>query len=176
MTISGRLSARQRSAPPIDRRTARRGRSGGGLDIVEGQRTLAPGLETEQARYPGTVFDSQIVRDRRPWYPVENYIPPPLTWVNWTAAGPPKPQLHMRTVDFRTMVGNSQSRYPYVAGAPTGGMHTMIPSGPGAIGTVDRYVSGNAQMTSARPDRISNARYSGQSYSQTTSVQGRRRG
>ncbi len=149
--------------------------AGGGYDQVEGARTLAPGLETEQARYPGTANDAAILRDRRAWYPSAHYLPPPITWVNWTAAGPTRPELHMRTVDYRVMVGNSTSRYPTVPNAPTGGMHTMTPAGPGGTKmTAPRYVgSGLPQMTAARTDRIANARYAGQSFSQTTAVQGR---
>lgn len=63
---AGALTARQRSAPPIDKRAARRGRSGGGYDQAD-PRTLAPGLETELARYPGASNDGRIVRDRRPF-------------------------------------------------------------------------------------------------------------
>lgn len=172
-----RLTTRQRTAPPIDRRSARRGLAAGGQDTISGNRTLTPGVETEQARYPGTVNDSAIMRDRRPWYPSDPYIPPPVTWVNWTEAGPIRPELHMRTVDWRTMVGNTESRFPLNPDSPTGGRHTMIPSGPASNITQRRYVdSGLSQMVPGRPNRLAHARYTGQSYSQTTVPQGHTRG
>lgn len=173
MTVRGfgaELSARQRSAPPIDKRHARRGPAGGGYDTSR-PLTLAPGLETELARYPGTTGDSAITRDRRPFYSHTEYVPPPVTWVNWTAAGPQRAELHMRTVDLRRERGTSAGRYPYVPSSPTGGMHTMTPGVPSL--TQQRYVgAGLPQMRGARINRLAPARYSGQSYSQTTSVQG----
>lgn len=172
------LTARQRSAPPINRHAARRGLAAGGYDRAA-PATLAPGLETELTRYPGTANDAGVTRDRRPFYSTTaDYVPPPLTWVNWTLAGPARAELHMRTVDLRSMVGNSTGRYPYVPGAPTGGRHTMTPAGPGGSAqTRDRYVgAGLPQMRAARPDRLAPARYTGQSYSQTTAVQGGRGG
>lgn len=170
----GELSARQRSAPPIDKRSARRGRAAGGYD-QPAPATLAPGLVTELCRYPGNGNDGGIVRDRRPFYSVSTgYVPGGLSWVNWTEAGPQRAELHMRTTDLRQMRGNSHGRYPFVPGSPTGGMHTMTPSGPGGSRqTRERFVgAGLPQMRAARPDRLAPARYSGQSYSQTTSIQG----
>lgn len=175
-SYAGALSARMRSAPPIDKRTARRGLAAGGYDQAV-PHTLAPGLETELARYPGASNDGEITRDRRPFYSATtNYVPPAISWVNWTLAGPARAELHMRTTDLRTMVGNSAGRYPYLPGSPTGGRHTMIPTtGPGGSTTRDRFVgAGLPQMRAARPDRLAPARYTGQSYSQTTSVQGGR--
>lgn len=171
---AGALTARQRAAPPIDRRSLRRGLSAGGYDTAEGH-TLAPGLETEMARYPGTVNDGGIIRDRTPFYSTSHYIGAAQSWVNWTEAGPPRAELHMRTTEFREMDGNSRSRFPFIPSSPTGGMHTMTPSGPGSVRqTAGRYVgSGLPQMQAARVDRLASARYTGQSYSQTTAVQGR---
>lgn len=166
-----RLTRLQRTAPPIDRWSARRGESGGGYDTPDGPRTLAVGLVDELARYPGTVFDSQIVRDRQPWMHRETYIPPPVTWISWTAAGPTRPELHMRNSTFRTLVGNSASRYPTVD-TPSNGMHTMIP-GPGVQRSVERYVT-TQQMVGARVNRLAPARYDGQTYSMTTRLQGGR--
>lgn len=165
------LSARQRTVPPIDRWSARgHGQeSGGGYDMTS-PRTLAPGLDSELARYPGTVFDSEVLRDRGPFYEVPRYTPPADNWVNWTKAGPTRPELHMRCVTLRDMVGNSASRFPYVAGSPTGGMHTMGTAG--VARTVDRYVT-TPQMVGARTDRLAPAVYASQTYSQTTRVQGR---
>lgn len=162
------MTRRQRTAPPMDRWSARRGESAGGYDQAS-PRTLAAGLDTELERYPGDYFDGQIQRDRGPFYMQPRYIPPPVTWVSWTAAGPTRPELHMRNATLREMVGNTRSRFPVVPGAPTTGMHTMVT--PGVARTVQRYVT-TPQMTGARIDRLKPGQYAGQTYSQTTRVQG----
>lgn len=165
--ITDYLTQRQRAPVPMPA-APRRGRSGGGYDYAS-PATLAPGLETELARYPGTTGDSTLRRDRGPWYPRVMVRPPGDGWVNWTAAGPARPELAMRSTTWRPEAGASRSRFPVVPSAPTGGMHTMVT--PGVARTVPRYVQ-TQQMTAARPDRLSAARYAGQSYSQTTIPQG----
>jgi hypothetical protein len=168
------VERRQRATPPIDRRHNRRGLSGGGYDTAHPM-TIAPGIESELPRYPGTTNDAEIHRDRAPWYNMPDYPTVGNGWVNWTLAGPPRAELHMRNATWRPMEGNSRSRFPFLPQSPTGGMHTMIPSGPGSVRqTAPRYQSGNPQMQAARVDRLAGARYAGQSYSQTTSVQGAR--
>lgn len=161
---------RQREEPPIDKWSPRRLESGGGISVAT-PRTLAVGIEDEYARYPGTAFDGQIIRDRGPYYRQPRMEPPGNGWVNWTAAGPTRPELHMRNATMRDMVGNSRSRYPVVE-SPTTGMHTMGPSG--VARTVPRYVE-TPQMTAARQFRLSPGQYNGQTYSQTTLLQGRSR-
>lgn len=161
------LTQRQRTAPPIDRWHARRLESGGGIDVAVG-RTLSPGIDNELARYPGTQFDGEVQRDRSPWYHESAYMPPADGWVNWTAAGPRRPELHMRNATLRDMVGNSKSRYP-VINSPSTGMHTEIPSG--VSRTVPRFVA-TTQMVPGRSDRLRPGQYAGQTYSQTTQIQG----
>lgn len=164
------MSSRQRTAPPIDRTHARRLEAGGGYDTTS-PRTLAAGIEDSFTRYPGTVYDTKIIRDRGPFYALPQYVPPPVTWISWTAAGPTRPELHMRNATLRTLVGNTASRYP-VINSPTTGMHTMGPAG--TQRTLPRYVD-TAQMTAARQFRLAPGQYSGQTYSQTTREQGRGR-
>lgn len=163
------LSQRQRAAPPIDRWHARRGNASGGYDTSHPM-TLAPGMENSQARYPGTEFDSAVRRDKGPFYHVEQKGNVGDGWVNWTAAGPPRAELHVRTDTYR--VWAKGGRFPFDPNSPTGGRHTMVPSA--TTYTTPRYVdSGLPQMRGTRQNRLSAARYSGQSYSQTTAVQGR---
>ena len=161
------LGRRQRTAPPIDRWHYRRLESGGGYDVAS-PRTLAPGLENTVTRFDGALFDTKIQRDRGPYYPRPMYMPPGDGWVNWTAAGPIRPELGMRCATLRTMQGNTMSRYP-VIDSPSTGMHTMGPAG--TQRTADRYVQ-TPQMLAARYDRLRPGQYSGQSYSQTTRIQG----
>jgi hypothetical protein len=161
------LSRRQRTAPPIDRWHARRLEAAGGVDVAS-PRTLAPGIDNELMRYPGTVFDGRITRDRGPYYQHPTYVPPANNWVNWTAAGPPRPELHVRNATLRTMVGNTESRYPVTDSFSTG-RHTMVE--PGVSRTVQRYVH-TPQMTGARINRLRPGQYAGQTYSQATQIQG----
>jgi hypothetical protein len=162
------LSTRQRAAPPIDKTHNRRGLSRGGYDTATPM-TLAPGLETELPRYPGTSFDGQIIRERVPFYSATTRSAVGDSWVNWTEAGPVRAELHMRTTQYRHEVGSSQGRYPFIPTSPTGGRHTMTPHG--VQRTAPRFQE-TQQQTGARINRLSSARYSGQSYSQTTAVQG----
>lgn len=164
------MTRRQRTAPPIDRWAARRGDAAGGYETAN-PRTLAVGIEDEKARYPGTVNDGGIIRDRTPWFKASRPMPPGVSWVSWTAAGPVQPSLHMRNATYRDWQGNSSSRFPAVQ-SPTGGMHTMTPAGQAR--TVARYVT-TPQMQAARINRLSPGQYSGQTYSQTTVSQGRGR-
>lgn len=165
------LSARQRTAPPIDRWHTRLGLSAGGYDRTN-PLTLAPGMENDQARYPGTVNDSGVQRSRLPFYHAGVRSAVGDGWVNWTAAGPPRAELHMSNTEYRRESGYGSRRFPFIPGSPTGGRHTMVPNA--TAYTMPRYVSGAIpQMQSARINRLAAARYAGQSYSQTTAVQGR---
>lgn len=168
MTTSPALTGRQRTAPPLDRWSTRRGHARGGYDTTA-PRTLAPGIDNELERYPFTE-GARTVRDKGPFYTAPRYVPPPDTWVDWTEAGPARPELHVRNSTWRPEVGASRSRFPYVEGSPTGGMHTMGPAG--VARTVARYVE-TPQMSAARINRLSPGQYSGQTYSQTTRLQGR---
>lgn len=163
------LSDRQRAPIVVDRSHARLGTSAGGVDRAHPM-TLAAGLVDQQARYPATLFDRLIRRDRGPYFQKARVIPPGNAWVSWTGAGPARPELHARNQTWRREVGSSNSRFP-VVDSPTTGMHTMTPST--VARTLPRYVE-TQQMLPPRQNRLSNARYSGQTYSQTTVVQGRR--
>jgi hypothetical protein len=165
------LSARQRATPPSDRWHLRRGLSAGGYD-TSNPMTLAPGMENDLARYPGTVYDGAVSRDRQPYYHAEVRGNVGDGWVNWTAAGPTRAELHMRTTEYRRESGFGSRRFPFIADSPTGGRHTMTPTS--TAYTTPRFVNGQVpQMTAARINRLSSARYAGQSFSQTTAVQGR---
>lgn len=165
------LTQRQRTPPPIDRWSARRGPSAGGVDYAVG-RTLARGIDDELDRVTTGSLDKGVMWDRTPWMHREERSPVGDGWVNWTEAGPVRPELHMRNMTYRRMAGNDKGRFPYIPGSPTGGMHTMVR--PAVAGTVARYQD-MPQMRGARVDRLSPARYSGQTYSQVTQLQGGRR-
>lgn len=160
---------RQRAAVPFDKTTLQRLSSAGGYDVSTPM-TLAPGLETELPRYPGTTYDGGVVRERRPFYSALTRSPVGDSWVNWTGAGPARAELHMRTTEWRQEAGRGATRYPVNPTSPTGGFHTMTPSG--VARTAPRYQE-TPQQRGTRINRLASSRYSGQSYSQTTAVQGR---
>lgn len=183
----------QREPVPFNTRPVRRRNSTGGETPELIRRTLVAGMDGEAARFPGTVNDTLIRRQQQPWFPQESYVPAGDSWVNWTAAGPIRESLHMRDATYRLMVGNSRTRNLQNPGGdqietapgyrstadgriiqPTHrvsvGLHTD-PKRP-ALATVERYTNRNPRMTTARQDRLRSGQYTGQSYSQTTRVQG----
>lgn len=164
------LTSRQRATPPFNDEPPRRRDSQGGPVVLGYRRTLAPGMEDETTRYPGTTNDERITRDKTPWFPKDN--PPRVgdSWVNWTAAGPCRPEMHQRNVTIRQMVGTSNTRNMANPLDPRVGLHTD-PKSP-ALGVIQRYTNGNPQMARPRQDRLLSGQYQGQSYSQQTLLQG----
>lgn len=168
---------RAQGAPvPFNRQGIRRGNSLGGAVAALGR--LVSGSQdaalTGHAPYYGATQDHQIRRDRTSWFPVDrgrsgvgNAEP------DWSLAGPPRPELHTRNVTVRTMAGTSQTRAFTDPRDPTVGLHSSPKARPS--GNLERYKAGAASMKHGRTDRLSPARYSGQSYSQTTLEQGARR-
>lgn len=128
------------------------------------------GIDDQHSRYPGDESDGRIQRDRIAWIPAPYYIFPADAWVNWTDAGPIRPTLHMRNCTYRQMQGNSNTRQLQDPSNPQRGLHTNPPDAVAV--SVQRYVSGNPQMTPGRQNRLAAGQYSGQSYSQTTRNQG----
>lgn len=164
--VSQYLAQRQRQRAPYDPYHGRRGTSTGGYDRFR-PITAAPGMEDELARYDGASNDRGVVRDRIPFYERDRFIPPGQGQVDWTRAGPRRPELHMRNMTYMREQGASRSRFPTIADSPTGGLHTMTP---GTVSrTVPRYVQ-TPQMRSSPYDRLSPGQYHGQTFSQTTTV------
>jgi hypothetical protein len=163
---------------PYDRFTARKGDGVGGRDARGTGREIVPGLVDGQIRggrgwYAG---DDKIVRDRIPYYDRDYMTGSCDTLVNWTQCGPVRPSLHMRQSTTREMVGTSATRnfdpFPirgYGSQDQGHGMHTNPQ--PTKRLTNARYAN-TTQMQPARVGRLMSARYSGQSFSQTTRVQG----
>lgn len=107
--------------------------------------------------YSGTQNDSSIRKDRGPWWHVEDVAPYPAHR-EFTAAGPVRPELHMRTFSYRKWSGGSHQSHE--------GMHTQIPK------QQPQLLSGKETMSRARQNRLTVQVYRGQSYSQTTKPQG----
>ncbi len=124
----------------------------------------------DDPRYKGNVNDSQIRRDRTPWFPDKAVSGVGTGTVNWSDNAPYRPELHMRDVTVRRMAGTSQTRAFANPLDPSVGLHTNPKVRP--AGNLLRFVAGGSAMKQGRNDRLSPARYSGQSYSQTTLEQG----
>lgn len=187
------LSERQRAPVPFNTRPPRRRDSRGGPTPELIRRTLVAGMDGETARVPGTVNDTRIARQKTPWWPTPHYTPAGESWVNWTAAGPVRPELNMRMVNTRIMEGTSNTRNlqdPRSDATVTAPGYRSTPDGrieqpkrPIRVGlhtdpkrfqltNVQRFAQIPARMSTARQDRLRSGQYTGQSYSQTTRIQG----
>lgn len=131
---------------------------------------MIPGVDNEYVRDPRNLNDSQIRRDHSAWAPTDRLYGFGDPLVNWTACGPPRQEIHSRIVNFRIMAGTSATRYipnPY---DPTVGLHSR--TAPSKRGNVQRIEGKQATMRPGRQDRLTRATYTGQSYSETTKMQG----
>lgn len=175
MVSGGRVWSQARTRPPYSEDVPRRLDSPNSPPPLPRPRTLANPLDSQRDRYPGASNDGAIVRDRVPTIQRPYYLPPASGWVNWTTSGPVRSTLHMQQSSYRQMAGNSNTRAadPVATGLGSQdqghGLHTT--PRPATARTIGRYFD-TVQMVPPRADRLSGARYSGQSYSQTTVVQG----
>lgn len=161
---------------PFDRSTLRRGNAPGGA-VAALPRFTAGGQAAQahgDASYYGARNDDAIVRDRTPWMPRPVKSGAGTGTVDWTACGPARPQLHMRNVTVRRMAGTDSTRFLANPKDPRQGLHSQTPHSP--RGNVQRYAAGLPTIRPGRTDRLSPARYVGQSYSQTTLEQGATKG
>lgn len=142
-----------------DERASRRNQQAGGQPFRGRRRGDRPPIEYVQP--PPTTHDMTIRRERGPWMHTGNYIPlaAPL---RQTEAGPIRPDMHMRTHQWRRWSGGQH-------GDRTG-WHTMLPN------TEQRAErSGRTQQQRRTQGRLTVQRFRGQSYSQSTQVLNRRR-
>lgn len=163
----------QHGSPPFNSTPPRRRDSRGGPTPTLVRRTLAKGMDNESTRFSGTTNDTTIQRDKGPWLPSDNLRGAASGWYDWTAAGPPRPEIHQRNVTLRIMAGTSRSRNLQNPRDWRVGLHSMPV--PGAVGPHQRFLDPlNPRMRKPRQDRLSNGQYAGQSYSATTRTQGGR--
>lgn len=166
------MSSQSGTVPGAHAAPGRRGNSAGGKPVERPGRSVGGQAAAwmDDPRYYGAPNDSQIRRDRTPWYPTSARSGVGTGTVDWTAAGPPRPELHMRNVTVRIMAGTSRTRNLANPQDPRQGLHSagiIKPSG-----NLGRIQAGRPGMKHGRTDRLSPARYRGQTYSQTTVEQG----
>lgn len=163
---------------PYDRYTARRGDARGGPPIGGHGHEITPGLVDGQIRESAGAYarDRLIARDRIPVYMREYMVGNDNTLVDWTHSGPVRPSLWMRNHTVRRQVGTDNTRAEdpnlirgYGSQSQKHGLHTN--PAPSKRGTNLRHQQ-TEQMQPAGVSRLTVARYSGQSYSQTTRVAG----
>lgn len=163
---------------PYDRFTARRGDSAGGMDGRGQGRTISPGLIDGTIREGDGAYtrDRLIQRDRMPIYLRDYMVGNANTLVDWTRCGPIRPGLFMRQVTVRRQGGSDATRNydpRPIAGFGTQdqghGLHSNPQ--PSKRATNARF-GARVQMQPASVNRLSQARYAGQSYSQTTRMAG----
>lgn len=121
--------------------------------------------------------DALIRRDGQPQYLVQNYVAAGVQVNNWTAAGPARPTLWTaRGQTLTPRQGTSRTQHLRNPVEPESGLHTAVNNNAsGAVGSIGRYADPKVpQMRARRQNRLSPALYSGQSYSQTTKLQGAR--
>jgi hypothetical protein len=168
---------------PYDRFTARHagagGSAGGPADPPGIGRAITPGLVDGRIREGdgANTWDRLVQHERMPWYHLPYAVGQADTLTDWTMSGPIRPSLNMRQATVRKLVGTDATRnydpHPKPREAGTAdqghGMHTN-PTLSARL-TQARYRN-TVQQQPARINRLAAARYAGQSYSQTTRVQG----
>lgn len=132
------------------------GQSRGGV-AFKGRVSGRPGRagDGSTAQPPQNTNAILIRRARGGYYRESYYLSPANNWVNWTAAGP-----------IRRIIKEWNFTYRPVVAAPRWqGLHTNIPIQP-------RDQAGRARMQARRQNRLTVQRFRGQTYSQTTKLQG----
>jgi hypothetical protein len=111
--------------------------------------------ESVRDRDPGNTLDDGVTKNKQAWWQHSNEGPLPKNIGNWTESGPVNPTLRLMTITWRR---TSQGRRNL-------GMHTNIAWSP-------RNLPGRESMVARSQNRLTVARYRGQSFSSTTTVLG----
>lgn len=168
---------RQDQPPPFDKRGFRVRNASVDLDDIMRTWPMRPqrpatGVADQRARYDGGSQDTAILRDNTPWIPTQHYIPAARGVASW-AAYPARPALCQRDVTYNRRGGTTQTRYLQNPNAPGTGLHTQQTGVKHSAVTVERYAEQDiGRMKNRRQNRLSPAIYNGQSFSQTTDLQG----
>ncbi len=125
--------------------------------------------------------EQTIAHERTPFYDRDYMTSNHDSLVNWTDCGPIRQSLHMRNYTVNRQVGTDATRnfdpnpiatYGTQDGTTGGQVHGMHTNPTPYKVPVNRNFRDRQQQQPARLNRLSPAVYTGQSYSQTTAVQG----
>lgn len=161
---------------PYDEDTNRLLDSRGGPAFGGQGLTIGHGLVDGLTREGCNPNEAQVQHERTPSYH-QTYLGSSHDWlVNWTDSGPVRPGLWMRQQTIRRLAGTDATRNfdPHPIGTfgtqdQGHGMHTNPPQPKTGV---NKNFRGRTQQQPARINRLSPAVYTGQSYSQTTQIQG----
>lgn len=118
--------------------------------------------------------DGLIARDQTPHQHIQKRSSAGMPVNDWAHSGPPRPSLWIRSITITPRSGG-KVRWLQNPAAPGTGLHTFVVNdASGALGGANTRMADPAHrgMSSRRQNRLSPARYRGQSYSQTTRIQG----
>lgn len=103
---------------------------------------------------PQDTLDDLVYKNKKPWWDTGNQLLPKNIG-NWTASGPQRPTIRLRTFTWRKGSQGNLNR----------GLHTNISHSP-------RTLPGREKMVPGRQNRLTIARFRGQSFSSTTQILG----
>lgn len=112
--------------------------------------------QSVQLLNPSNMNDKLLRKQRAPWLHTGDFMPP-VNIGAWNASGPERPSLRILMMNFRRAAGWS--------GQANEGMHTNP-------GVPSRTLPGKQAMVPRSQNRLTVARYNGQSYSATTQTLG----
>lgn len=133
----------------------------------------AHGVADPWARYQGGHMDAgSITRQNTPWVQNQRYVAAGRGVASW-AASPPRPSLNQMDMPYMIRQGTSQTRHLLDPRTGVTGLHTQQTGVNHSAVTASRYANPDVPMMKVRrQNRLSPALYDGQSYSQTTMLQG----
>ena len=164
------------SRAPYDRYTLRKGDGIGGPPYGGQGHEITPGLVDGRTRENANPNEALVQHERMPTYH-QAYQGSSHEWrVAWTDSGPVRPALWMRQTTVRRQAGSDNTRnfdpHPITGWGTQDQGHGMHTNHPMPKTWVNKNFRGRVQQQPARINRLSPAVYTGQSYSQTTQVQG----
>jgi hypothetical protein len=173
MNRGPRVSQESADLVTVDHRTQRWMNMAADLPGPMRPRVAPHGIGDRQSTGYQQPNDALIERDNTPHQHIQYAGNGTLPFNDWVHSGPPRPSWWIQSDTISPRQG-AKNRWLQNPAAPGTGLHTyVVNNASGAIGSADRFTTaGVPKQRSRRQNRLSPSRYSGQSFSQTTNVQG----